>query len=225
MSLKAVFFDFNGVICDDEHIHCDLVCELSQKQGFLVTREDYFKDFVGYDDKACFEEIFKRNNKQLMPEKLFGLIDQKHKLYKEKIHDQLKIFPGVIDTIQRLSVSYPIALVSGALRSEIELVLDTIEIRDCFCFIVAAEDTSHSKPHPEGYLKAFDLMRGHIKDLQPLECLVIEDTVAGIEAAKKSGMICMAVANSYLESELRTADWVRANLVGFEIREAEQYVK
>jgi HAD superfamily hydrolase (TIGR01549 family) len=128
------------------------------------------------------------------------------------------LFPGVVETVRRSATQYPLAIASGALRSEIEFVLERGAIRDCFQVIVAAEDVSECKPDPEGYLKALAQLNAALNaEIQAHECLVIEDSLAGIEAAKAAGMRCVAVTNSYAAEELNNADSVVKSLEGVEL--------
>src|SRR5438094_7518882 len=94
------------------------------------------------------------------------------------------------------------------------------EIRDCFRAIIAAEDVSECKPHPEGYTKALAALNAlgiEGASIRPSECLVIEDSIAGVEAAHRAGMRCLAVTNSYRAAELAEADWVMSSLAECEL--------
>lgn len=212
MKLKAIIFDFNGVIVDDEPLHLELFRKVLLEEGLFLSDEDYRAKYLGYDDRACFIEVLCDNSRTPdAADDLFiqELIDRKAEYYRQAIAERMLLFPGVVDLIRRSAAEFPLAIASGALRNEIELVLQRGEIRDCFSVIVAAEDVSDCKPDPEGYEKALEMLNATLAtEIQAHECLVIEDSVAGVEAAKAAGMRCLAVTNSYQAEELQLADTV-----------------
>ena len=209
MNFKSIFFDFNGVICDDENIHFEIFQELLMVEGLAITREEYFQDLIGLDDRACIREVYRRYKTKLDSKKMDYIIQKKNQIYHKKIVSDLVVFPGAINTVKKIYNKIPLAIISGALRNEIVLVLNKMDIFNCFEFIIAAEDIQNSKPDPEGYLLALSKMRNSLQtDIKANECLVIEDTVAGVEAAKNAGMVCLAVTNSYEASALSYADHI-----------------
>jgi len=220
LNLKAIIFDFNGVIVDDEPLHLELFRKVLQEEMIFLTDEDYHEKYLGFDDRGCFTAVLCDNsrtpdaaNEAFIQE----LIERKAEYYRQAIQERMLLFPGVVDLVRRSAEQYPLAIASGALRDEIEFVLQRGEIRDCFQVIVAAEDVSECKPDPEGYLKALDQLNASLNtEIQAHECLVIEDSLAGIEAAKAAGMRCVAVTNSYSTHELTAADAIVTSLVGFE---------
>jgi HAD superfamily hydrolase (TIGR01509 family) len=220
--LRAIIFDFNGVIIDDEPLHLELFRRVLGEEGLGLTDADYHEKYLGYDDRGCFvAALTDAGRAQAAAEATFinGLIARKAVYYRQAIDERL-LFPGVVEFVRRAARRFPLAIVSGALRPEIELVLGRGRIRDCFSVIIAAEDVSECKPHPEGYLKALAALNAHPSAqtaIQPAECLVIEDSVAGVEAARRAGMRCLAVTNSYRAEELAGADWVTASLAECEL--------
>lgn len=215
--LRAVIFDFNGVIVDDEPLHLELFRVVLAEEGIALSDEDYHEKYLGYDDRGCFVAALANAGREWEANDaafINDLIGRKAALYREAIKERYLLFPGVVELVRRLANKFPLAIVSGALRSEIEMVLERGEIRDCFSGIVAAEDVSACKPNPEGYVKALAALNANTRAaIRPSECLVIEDSVAGVEAAKRAGMRCLAVTNSYCAEELKEADWVAASLV------------
>lgn len=222
MELKAIIFDFNGVIVDDEPLHLELFRKVLLEEGLFLSDEDYHEKYLGYDDRACFIEVLCDNSRTPdAANDLFiqELIDRKAEYYRQAIAERMLLFPGVVDLVRRSATAFPLAIASGALKSEIELVLQRGEIRDCFGVIVAAEDVSACKPDPEGYNKALEMLNASLAiEIQPHECLVIEDSVAGVEAAKAAGMRCLAVTNSYEAEELKAADKVVNSLVEVDLK-------
>jgi beta-phosphoglucomutase len=223
--LKAVIFDFNGVIVDDEPLHLELFRRVLEEEGLALTDADYHEKYLGYDDRGAFTAALKDQGQAAKAEDtayIEALIERKARYYLVAINERMLLFPGVIDLVHRAAAKFPLAIASGALRNEIELVLERGGIRECFQVIVASEDVSACKPDPEGYLKALaqlnEMPNESLNDtgIQPGECLVIEDSIAGIEAARRAGMRCAAVANSYRAEELTAADAIVTSLVDFD---------
>src|SRR5262249_1439789 len=133
------------------------------------------------------------------------LIERKAQRYAQAATSgALRYFPSAAETVRALSVRWPVAVCSGALRSEIESSLRHLGIEDSVAATVSAEDTERCKPDPEGYLLALDALRSQVgEDLEAGHCLVIEDSLAGIQSGKEAGMWVVAVAHTYKEAELR----------------------
>ncbi len=223
MKLKAIIFDFNGVIVDDEPLHLELFRKVLLEEGIFLSDEEYHEKYLGYDDRGCFTAVLCDNART--PDAasdlfIHELIARKAEYYRQAIQERMLLFPGVVDLVRRSAEAYPLAIASGALRSEIEFVLERGAIRDCFQVIVAAEDVSECKPDPEGYLKALaQLNAARNAEIHAHECLVIEDSIAGIEAAKEAGMRCLAVTNSYAAEALNAADEIVTSLEGLAVGE------
>jgi HAD superfamily hydrolase (TIGR01509 family) len=218
LNLKAIIFDFNGVIVDDEPLHLELFRKVLLEEGIFLSDEEYHEKYLGYDDRGCFTAVLCDNSRT--PDAasdlfIHELIERKAEYYRQAIQKRMLLFPGVVELVRRSAKQFPLAIASGALRSEIEFVLERGAIRDCFQVIIAAEDVSECKPDPEGYLKALAQLNATLNaEIQAYECLVIEDSIAGIEAAKEAGMRCLAVTNSYQAEELNAADAIVKSLEG-----------
>lgn len=210
--LRAIFFDFNGVIVDDEFLHCSLFQKTLAEQSIALSKEDYYQKYLGYDDQGAFSHVLKDKGRTDEQSFIDQLIREKAKYYSEEAQKQDLFIPGALDFIRSLSNKYFLAIVSGALRQEIEAWLKRADLENVFQGIVAAEDVKKGKPDPEGYLKALDdVNRDYVSSSEiilPQECLVIEDSIWGIEAARDAGMKCLALATSYKPHELQIADWV-----------------
>ncbi len=215
--LLAVIFDFNGVIVDDEPLHLELFQVILAEEGITPTDAEYQAKYLGFDDRGAFTAALADAGRAADAGFIADLIERKAALYRDAIEARYLLFPGVVELVRRLASKFPMAIASGALRSEIELVLARGDIRDCFQAIIAAEDVTACKPDPEGYVKALaGLNSNGAQNIHPNECLVIEDSVAGVEAAKRAGMRCLAVTSSYPAEELKQADWIVASLAGCE---------
>ena len=212
--LRAVIFDFNGIIVDDEPIHFRLFQRIFNEEGFDLTEELYYQRYLGFDDRGAFLAGFRDQGKALSNIKLQELIARKAAYYQEAIRNHAAIFPGVKALVEDLSPTVPIAVASGALRHEIETILRTAGLLDHFRAIVSAEDVRQGKPEPEIFLKALSgLNTGRNGDLiGPPDCVVIEDSKEGVHGARRAGMKCLAVTNSHPPELLREADAVVASL-------------
>ncbi|MBI1766391.1 MAG: HAD family phosphatase [Acidobacteria bacterium] len=217
---RAVLFDFNGVIIDDEPLHLELIQRVLGEEGVRLSKAECRNKCLGVPDRAGFKALLHEAGRQVTEAAVTALIARKADYYLQAIRERDLLFPGVGALVQRLAAQFPLALVSGALRPEVDFTLGRAGLHEHFNVIVTAEDVSAGKPHPAGFLKALACLNETQPQLiQPHECLVIEDSIAGVEAAKRAGMFCVAVTNSFAAEALQEADLVVANLAE---REFEQ---
>ena len=196
--LRTVIFDFNGIIVDDEPIHFKLFQRVLGEEGITLTEEAYFARYLGFDDRGAFIAGFHDNNRSLTDQKLSELIDRKALYYQDAIRNHVVIFPGVKTLIYELAPSVPLAVASGALRHEIATILTTAGLLNYFQAIVSAEDVKQGKPEPEIFWKVLaKLNAGASPQIEPANCVVIEDSKEGIRGARAAGMKCLAVTNSH----------------------------
>lgn len=198
--IRAVIFDFNGVLVDDESVHFALFREVLGQEGVVITADDYHGRYLGLDDRGCFEAALLDAGQGADRARLDALIARKAKRYFEVAGRGLRFFPGAAGCLAALADGFPLAINSGALRPEIEFALDLLGRRDAVAVIVSAEETARCKPDPEGYTLALEGLRrcGRAPaDLDAGSCLVIEDSLAGIESAKGAGMWAVGVPNTY----------------------------
>lgn len=213
MALKAVLFDFNGVIINDEAIHAKLLNKLLVEENICPQPGEFNQYCLGRSDRACLAAILASRGRVVSEAYLDKLVQRKAMFYQRELETmtELPIYRGLTDLLFHLApTKLRLAVVSGALRSEIELVLTRAGLIDHFHTIVAGDDITASKPEPDGYLLAVDRLNQLFPDLQllPQECLAIEDTPAGIEAAKRAGMSVVGVANTYpFHMMQRQANW------------------
>ena len=219
--LKALIFDFNGIIVDDEPIHLQMFQKVLKEEGITLTKEQYYDIYLGMDDQGCFEALYKANGKEISDDKLHNLIERKGIYYEASIKENMIFFPGVVDFIKNASQHFKLAITSGALRSEIQMVLQQADLLSHFPVIISAEDVIEGKPDPEGFQKALYAlnlkMPRYVPGIRAKECLVIEDSWAGIDAALEAGMKCLAVTNSYSKERLGKADKVISSLENFKL--------
>ncbi len=208
--LKALIFDFDGIIVDTEPIHFTAFQKLLEPLGLGYSWDDYVDRYMGFDDREAFKEVFKLHSRKLHNDELENLIVQKAKIFLEIIQGGIKPYPGVVKLVRDLSENFPLAVCSGALMSDIAPILEQLGIEDSFNVVVTAEDVAVSKPDPASYLLAFQKLSLLYPDLliKPENCLAIEDTPAGIESAKAAGIAVLAVTNSYSGEKLSGADHI-----------------
>ncbi|HYT49411.1 MAG TPA: HAD family phosphatase [Pyrinomonadaceae bacterium] len=216
--IQAIFFDFNGVIIDDERIHLTAYRDVLSAEGIPLSDEDYFAS-LGMDDAAFVRAAYKRAGKGLSEKALRGLIDREHEVHREIIKSNLPVPTGVVAFIKQASRHYDLGIVSMAERSEIEHVLELAGVKEHFLLIVHAEPGRNHKPAPDCYEEALDLLNEGRRAERKLpllaqECLVIEDSPPGIQSARAAGMRTIGVTTTVNENALREAgaDIVTHNL-------------
>lgn len=210
--LRALIFDFDGVIVDSEGIILKLTQQMAAQEGWTVSEEDYFRHFLALDDRGIVEYLYRAHGCAVDPKRREELVAWKEKTYWEIIQNGLPAMPGAEKFIERATSRYPLAIASGSLRREIEHLLVKLGLREKFAVLATADDCERSKPDPEVYLKALERLRGletfRERPLRAAECLAIEDAPGGIEAAHRAGMKCLALVHSRPKEELGHADWV-----------------
>jgi HAD superfamily hydrolase (TIGR01509 family) len=207
--IKAIFFDFNGVIIDDEPLQMAAYQQGLRDYGIDLTPSEYY-GAMGMDDKHFVRAAFAREKKQLADEVLQIILERKAADHRKLIEDELPLFPGAITFLKATSRHYSLALVSMATMAEIEYTLNRARLRSLFSVIVSAENVNVCKPAPDCYRVALEELNnrrgeGRLLPLLPRECLVIEDSPPGIESGKQAGMRTLAVTNTVSTEALRAA--------------------
>jgi beta-phosphoglucomutase len=204
--MKAVIFDFNGVLVDDEPTHFEAFRRVFGARGVPLSRDDYYRRYLGLDDKGCVTAALMDNGVAPALAQVDEIVAEKAAAYRELVADHVPLFPGAAEALSALGGT-PLAICSGALRAEIEDLLGRAGLLSRFEVIVAAEDVPRCKPDPAGYLRAYArLAEG--RALSPGEVAAVEDSLAGISAAKAAGLFCVAVASTYPAERLSAADRV-----------------
>lgn len=207
--IQAVFFDFNGVIIDDEPLQMKAYQEVLGREGLTVTEGDYYGS-LGMDDRAFVRAAFERAETELTDEVFGRVIEAKTAAHRKLIEGELPLFPGIVTFIKALKRNHSIGLVSMARRTEIDYVLERAALAGYFDAVVSAEDVTACKPDPLCYNNGLDFLnrrRGeaHVIPLRPDECLVIEDSPPGIQSARAAGMRTLGVTNTVPDKALREA--------------------
>lgn len=213
---RAVLFDFDGVIVNSEPLHFYAFSEVLKGEDLELTEDEYYRDLIGFDDRGAFRHLFAKRGRPLEPRVFLALMTRKSQVMMDLIRRrQFQALPGVEEFVRTLWRRGPLAICSGALREEIEAMLEGIALRDCFAVIVAAEDVEVGKPDPSGYVLAARLLSEKLKlprPLKPADCLIIEDAPTVIRSVKAAGFPTLAVASSYPEIKLTDASWIVRSL-------------
>lgn len=198
----ATFFDFNGVLVNDEVVHFETFREVLASLEVALSEHDYLHRYLGFDDAGAFRAILEDAGQAPSAERIAELIAAKRPLYMTRARTQLPTFAGAAELVRRRAAAGPALVVSGALRDEIELGLSVLGVRSSIEHIVSAEDTAVCKPDPEGYVLAIRYLAERGQEHVARRALVIEDSLAGVEAAKAAGLPCIGVTHTYSEQEL-----------------------
>ncbi len=207
--IKAILFDFNGVIIDDEALHKKAYQEMLQAEGITLSDADYYAS-LGMDDETFVRAAYERTQHHLSDEKMRSIIERESQLHRGMIEKELPLFPGAVTFVKSAARHFIVGLVSMSRRAEIEYVLERSGLAGAFDVIVSAENVTACKPDPQCYKRAFQLADevAHRRNLYSLiqdECLAVEDAPPGIEAARAAGLRTLGVTNTVPASELRAA--------------------
>jgi beta-phosphoglucomutase len=223
--LKAVIFDFDGVIADSELLHYKAINQIVARFGVDIPREKYWEHYLGYTDIDCFKAISDHYDLDLGDKVLSDLVDEKFTIFKELVCSGTAIIAGVTDFIKMLvDNEIPVAICSGAVAADIGLMLQDSELKKVFDIIISADDIEKGKPDPEGFTKALQVLNRSRQDqIAADQCLVIEDSHWGLQAARAAGMKSVAVTNTYPKEKLQDhADYVTDKLDSLTIEDVQK---
>jgi len=213
--IRTILFDLDGTLVDTEPLHFAAFAETLRPEGVELSREEYFSRLIGYNDHDCFAVVLKENGKDASEAHIEALIARKAASYQEMIRNRDVMYPGAAEFVRECAERFPLMIVTGTLRAEAEMILRRAGVRELFADIVAAEDVEHGKPEPDGFIAALGRLGFLLRQRDAIEAaqaLVIEDTPAGIEAARRAGMRVLALKQTAPESDLAGADLIRESL-------------
>jgi beta-phosphoglucomutase len=223
MSLRAIVFDFDGVIANSEPLHYQGFREVLAEERVPLAEDDYYARLLGFDDVGVFQAVSRERALGWTPAQIAGLVARKAARLERLERDVSVLFPGAADAIRRAAAAVPIAIASGALGAEIRRVLDRAQLTQFFKAIVAAEDTPVSKPAPDPYLHAVAQLSAAVGErIAPSDCVAIEDSQWGLQSARAAGLKTVGITNTYASAALADADLVISGLNALNI---EQLVK
>ncbi len=218
VELKAVIFDFDGVLVDSEPLHYQAFCDVLKPLGLAHSYDVYMERYIGFDDRDAIRAVFQDAGRPLDTDRFQRLLRDKEAAFKRIVSRGVVSFEGakeLVDEIFRAGV--PLAIASGAKSDEIRLILEKLGMLDAFSVIVSADDVTAGKPHPETYQRALAGLLSRYPDLSLTPgsngasaqgVVVIEDTPTGIQAARNAGLFVVAVGHTYSLSDLHQAHWV-----------------
>ena len=219
--LHAIVFDFDGVLADSEPLHFEVYRRVLADVGITLSPQLYYERYLGYDDVGGFRAVLQDNGRPADDQALHALVTAKADMFPELVIGRDVLFPGVADRVRSFAAAVPLAIASGALPHEIELILGGAGLRDAFQVVVGAGDTPQSKPAPDPYARAVRLLqdRGLIPPGADTasRCVAIEDSKWGIQSAKRAGLACGGVTTSYPANELTDADLVVQDVTALSI--------
>lgn len=202
--LKAVIFDFDGVIADSEPLHYRAFKEIVSRYGVNLTEKRYYDEYLGYTDIECTRAISADFDLGLNEDQINRLMQEKTELFEHFVQAESTIIDGAREFLGMLKQEdVRLAVCSGALLEDIELMLDGTDLKGMFEIIVAADHVQKGKPDPEGFLLTLQrLNKSGTEQIKTCECVVIEDSPWGLKAAASARMHTIAVTNSYSAEQL-----------------------
>jgi HAD superfamily hydrolase (TIGR01509 family) len=222
--LKAVIFDFDGVITDSEILHLRAFNRSLAPYGIEISTKDYYANYLGFSDFDCYKALIDNGVLKIEPQQITAIVSQKSKIFEELTRTEGRTIEGVHEFLGMLKRNkVPMAICSGSLMAEIEVILDEAKLRQFFFVIVSAEQVKKGKPSPEGFLLTLQKLnkKCHLS-IAAGECIVIEDSRWGLQAARAAAMHTIAVTNSYGADQLTLAEKVVAKLNELTIDELQQ---
>jgi beta-phosphoglucomutase len=223
--VEGIIFDFDGVIVDSEPLHWRAFCEILDPYGVSFSWEEYLQGYVGLDDRGALQKIYALMGRPLDPAVMRELIGRKAEAFQQEVARGVQAYPGILELIAKTAAELPVALCSGALRSDIIPVLESLGLQGVFPVMVTADDVAVSKPDPESYRLAFEsLSRAHSGLKNPAACIAIEDTPAGIASARGAGLTVLAVTNNFPSDVLSGAHRIVSSFQGWSVADLSETV-
>jgi beta-phosphoglucomutase len=222
--LQAVIFDFDGVITDSEILHLRAFNKVLAPHGVELTKKEYYTKYLGLSDVDCFNTLIGERRLALDKSQVKTLVRQKTRIFEELARTDGKIIEGVREFLDMLAAEkVRTAICSGALRAEIELILEDANLRGFFEVIVSAEEVRRGKPHPDGFLLTLKRLNADgVTRITANRCVVIEDSHWGLQAAQAAGMQTVAVTNTYEAEQLAGAGKIVSRLDALTMKDLEQ---
>jgi beta-phosphoglucomutase len=220
--LQAIVFDFDGVLVDSEPLHWRAFLRIVEPMGVQFGYGKYLDEYVGHDDRDFFRAVARDFKLKISDADYPRLIREKAEAFQAIVGEGIAALPGAVELVRSSAKAMPIAIASGALRRDIDLILASLSkdgsLAASFRAIVTADEVAKSKPDPESYRVAVQRL-----GLDPAPCLAIEDTPAGLRSAKGAGLQTLGVAQSLGAEKLAIADRVVPTLAGVTVDQLQEW--
>lgn len=178
MATRALIFDFNGTLSDDEPVLCEIFIHLFAEHGKPLSAQEYFDELAGLSDPEIVRSWLGRDHPDVD-----AVIAGRVTRYRAAVADGSSVHEHTREAVRFAAEHVPLAICSGAVRAEIEPVVEAAGLASLFRGIVSSDDVVDGKPHPEGYLKALALV-----GVDAADTVAFEDTEAGIASARAAGV-------------------------------------
>lgn len=220
MDIKALVFDFDGVITDTEPVHMEAWLAVFEPMGISFDEEEYRENYLGLNDRDFLDAVSRIHGRHFGEAERLDMIGQKSEGALSMLAHDIPLLPGVREFIDEAAKNRMLAICSGANRAEIEFILKSIKRRELFDPIIASDSVTKGKPDPEGYIRALEgLQKRATELLLPEHVLAIEDSPKGIAAARAAGIRCIAVGEAFPPSELSQAERAFKSLAEVDLNE------
>ena len=206
-NIKAILFDFDGVIVDSEPLHFEAHKKVLKTFGINLTLEDYMEFGIAKGDDNLYEKVPQKYEMKIDKEAMSKI---KRLVYREIFNEKAKLIPGILETLKKFSKEYNLVIVSSGVGDTVRYGLKKLGVSEYFKFVITGDDAKEVKPAPDVYFKAIKLL-GYNKE----NCIAIEDSETGIEAAKNAGIKCIAIPNDFTKKQ----DFSRADVILSSIKE------
>ena len=190
--MRALLVDFNGTLSDDEPILCRIFQELFAEAGKPVTEDEYYTLLAGFSDREIVQMWLGRDDP--------ALLERKSARYRE-LADGSTVSEEAREAVRYAAERAAVGVVSGSARAEIQPVLEASGVAESITVVVSEDDIRQSKPDPEGYLIAL-----HLLGVDAADAAAVEDSEAGVAAAKAAGLYCAGVTTTQPPERLAAAD-------------------
>ena len=206
--IRAIIFDFDGVLVDSEPLHEWAIRESVREIGWTFTRERFYAEIVGRGDENAYRKIAEWNGAAISDAGIGAMLKDKWRLMDVGIHaDKYTIQPGAAEAVHAAKRRGPVAVCSGSVNATVDSMLRRIGLRDVLDTLVCGDDVPRMKPAPDGYLLAAKQL-----GVAPSECLAIEDTPTGVKAARSAGMREVGVCHTVGPESLHEATTVLGSI-------------
>jgi beta-phosphoglucomutase len=218
--IRAVIFDLDGTLVDTEPLHFAAFNTVLRSDGIEIPLDEYTARLIGLNDHDCFSTVLRESGKDDSEPHVADLIARKAAVYQAIIAERDVLYPGAEKFVRDCAQRFPLMIATGTLHVEAETILRRAGLRELFLDIIAADDVERGKPEPDGFIAALGRIGYLLRQRDPVladECLVVEDTQAGIEAGHRAGMKVLALCQSAPASELAAADVVRDSISSLDL--------